>query len=290
MRLATYASVATSGILVLVKLAAWLATGSVSLLASLIDSLLDVLASVVNLFAVRHALLPPDREHRFGHGKAEPLAALGQTAFIAGSAIFLVIEAGQRFVGPAPIAHIDLGVAVMVFAIAATFLLTRFQAYVVKRTGSLAIKADSLHYVGDLVSNGAVIVALFLVSKLEWYLADPLFALGIAAYILFNARRIARGALDMLMDHELSDADRQRIAEIARAHPEVRDMHDLRTRASGSRVFIQLHLELDGTIDLYGAHRIADAVEADLRDAFPGAEVLIHQDPHGIDEEKASFS
>ena len=290
MRLATYASVATSGILVLVKLAAWLATGSVSLLASLIDSLLDVLASMVNLFAVRHALLPPDREHRFGHGKAEPLAALGQTAFIAGSAIFLVIEAGQRFVAPAPIAHIDLGVAVMILAIAATFLLTRFQAYVVKRTGSLAIRADSLHYVGDLLSNGAVIVALLLVSKLGWYLADPLFALGIAAYILFNAWRIARGALDMLMDHELSDADRQRIAEIARAHPDVRDMHDLRTRASGSRVFIQLHLELDGTIDLYDAHRIADAVEADLRAAFPGAEVLIHQDPHGIDEEKASFS
>ena len=160
MRLATYASVSVAAVLIVVKLAAWWMTDSVSLLATLIDSLLDAAASVVNLIAVRHALTPADREHRFGHGKAEPLAALGQSAFIAGSAVFLVIEAGHRVFDPRPVLHGDIGIGVMVFAIVVTFALTRYQAYVVRRTGSIAIQADSLHYVGDLLANGAVIVAL----------------------------------------------------------------------------------------------------------------------------------
>ena len=288
MRLATYASVATAGMLVAVKVAAFAATDSVSILSSLIDSLLDASASLVTLFAVRHALSPPDREHRFGHGKAEPLAALGQAAFIAGSSIFLLIEAGRRLFDPKPVANGDAGIIVMVFAIIATLALTRFQAYVVKRTDSLAIRSDALHYAGDLLANGGVIIALILSTRLGWTIADPLIAIAIAGFIIFSAVQIARGAFDMLMDRELPEADRRRILDIAGTHPEVRAVHDLRTRMSGPSLFIQLHIEMDGSLNLYRAHVIADTVEAELHTAFPGAEVLIHQDPYGVEEQQAS--
>ena len=289
MRLATYASVGTASVLIAVKLVAWLYTDSVSLLSTLIDSVLDAFASIVNLLAVRHALQPADRDHRFGHGKAEPLAALAQATFISGSALFLVIEAGHRLFSPVPVAHTGFGIGVMIFAIAATFLLTRFQAYVVRKTGSIAIKADSLHYLSDLLVNASVVVALLLVSQLGWIWADAIFGLGIAAYILFNAWQIARGAYDMLMDRELPEEERQQIKEIVKAHPEVIDLHDLRTRASGRDTFIQIHLELDGELTLLRSHEIADEVEARLREAFPGAEVLIHQDPHGVEEPPPPF-
>ena len=289
MRMATYASVAVAGTLIVVKLAAWLFTDSVSLLSTLIDSLLDVAASMINLLAVRHALRPADREHRFGHGKAEPLAALGQTAFIAGSAVFLVIEAGHRLFAPRPVLHVEVGIGVMILAIVVTFALTRFQAHVVRRTGSVAIKADSLHYVGDILVNAAVIVALLLASQFGWFIADPLFGIAIAGYILIIAWRIARGAFDMLMDRELPERERARIRRIVLEHPSVIDMHDLRTRTSGQQTFIQVHIEMAGEMSLYRAHEVADEVEASLRTAYPGAGVIIHQDPHGIDEDRASF-
>jgi ferrous-iron efflux pump FieF len=290
MRLATYASVATAAVLIGIKLVAWLYTDSVSLLSTLIDSVLDVFASMINLLAVRHALTPADREHRFGHGKAEPLAALGQSAFISGSALFIVFEAGHRLFTPVPLGHTGFGIGVLVFSIVATFVLTRFQAYVVRKTGSLAIQADSLHYVGDLLVNGSVIVALLLVSHLGWIWADAVFGLGIAAYILVNAWRIARGAYDMLMDRELPDEDREQIKEIVKAHPAVIGLHDLRTRASGRDTFIQIHLELDGEMTLLQSHKIVDEVETRLSEAFPGAEVIIHQDPHGVAERRARFA
>ena len=284
MRLATYAAVATALVLIAVKLVAYMLTDSVSLLSSLMDSVLDAMASLVNLVAVRQALVPPDREHRFGHGKAEPLAGLAQAAFISGSALFLAVEAGHRLFAPRLVTHVDIGIAVSVFAIVATFILTRFQLYVVKRTGSIAIEADSLHYLGDLLINGAVIVALILAVHVGWIYADALFGLAIALYLIFNAVKIARAALDMLMDRELPEEDRRRIKEIVMSHGEVLDMHDLRTRTSGRQCFIQLHLELDGDMPLFDAHQIADTVEAALMEAFPQAEVLIHQDPHGLEE------
>jgi len=290
MRAATYASVAVAATLIAVKIVAWVVTDSVSLLSTLIDSLLDLAASLVNLLAVRHALTPPDREHRFGHGKAEPLAALGQSTFIAGSAIFLVIEAIHRLYNPQALEHGNVGIGVMIFAIVITFALTRFQAHVVRKTGSMAIKADSLHYLSDLLVNGAVIVAFILVTEFGWLHADPLIGLAIAAYILKCAWTIARGAYDMLMDRELPDAERTRIEEIVLGHPDVVALHDLRTRASGPLTFIQVHLEMDGDMSLYRAHMISDSVEAQLREAFPGAEVIIHQDPHGIEENRASFA
>jgi len=287
---ATYASVAVAVLLISVKFGAYLATASVSLLSTLLDSLLDAAASLVNLVAIRHALTPADREHRFGHGKAEPLAALGQSAFVAGSALLLLFEVGSRLVSPQPVSNTGLGIAVMAFAIAATVVLVAYQRSVVRRTGSLAIRADSLHYVGDILVNGAVIVALLLIDHLGWLYVDPIFGAAIAAYILYNAWQIARGAFDMLMDRELSDADRQRIRAIALAHPEVQQVHDLRTRAAGPTSFIQFHLELDGDMPLIRAHSIADAVEADIRAAFPGAEVIIHQDPAGLPEERPRYA
>ncbi|WP_422365822.1 cation diffusion facilitator family transporter [Pelagibius sp.] len=290
LKLATTASVVTATVLIVVKLVAFLLTDSVSILSTLVDSLLDVAASIVNLIAVRHALVPADREHRFGHGKAEPLAALGQAAFITGSAVFLMIEASQRFVSPRPLTNGDIGIAVMVFSILATLGLVTLQRYVIRRTGSLAIKADSLHYVGDILVNAAVIVALVITAQLGWRYADPVFGLAIAVYILYNAWQISAGAMDMLMDRELPEQDRRRIIDLALAHPSVKGLHDLRTRASGPQIFIQGHIEMDGAFSLLKAHDIADEVEAELRQAFPGAEIILHQDPFGIEEERSDFA
>ncbi|HEY9550510.1 MAG TPA: cation diffusion facilitator family transporter, partial [Kiloniellaceae bacterium] len=255
-------------------------TDSVSILSTLIDSLLDAAASLVNLIAVRHALVPADREHRFGHGKAEPLAAMVQAAFITGSGIFLVIQAVPRFVTPHAVSHSEIGIGVMVFSIVATLALVTLQRHVVRRTGSLAISADQLHYIGDVLVNGAVILALVLAVQFRWTFIDPLFGIGIAAYILYNAWQIASGALDMLMDRELPEEERARIRAVISAHKGVLEIHDLRTRSSGPQTFIQCHIELDGGQSLLQAHAIAEAVEGDLRRACPGAEVIIHQDPY----------
>ncbi|MDX8402680.1 MAG: cation diffusion facilitator family transporter [Mariprofundaceae bacterium] len=288
MRWATYASTGTAAALIVAKFAAWLVTDSVSLFATLIDSCLDALASVINLLAVRHALAPADKSHRFGHGKAEALAGLGQATFIAGSALFLLIESIGRILHPQPIAAVEVGIAVMAFSIAATFALVSFQSWVIRRTRSTAIRADHLQYKTDLLVNASVIVALIL-SLEGWPGFDPLFALGIAGYILHSAWEIMRDALDHLMDKELPREDRARIKEIARAHPEVHGLHDLRTRRSGLTTFIQLHLEMDDALPLIEAHRIADEVEAEIRNVFPGAEVIIHQDPASIVEQHPEF-
>ena len=284
MRNATYASVSVAVTLIAAKVAAWIITDSVAILSTLIDSLLDAFASIVTLLAVRHALQPADSEHRFGHGKAEALAGLGQAAFITGSAALLVAEAAGRLSSPQPVTQELFGIAVMGFSIVLTLCLVLYQQFVVRETGSVAIGADRLHYVGDLLVNAAVIGALLATSLLQRSWIDPALALLVAAYILWAAWRIVRGVLDILMDRELPDADRLRIREIALAHEAVQDMHDLRSRRSGTDTFIQLHIELDGAMRLIEAHEIADAVEADIRAAFPGAEVIIHQDPAGIEE------
>jgi ferrous-iron efflux pump FieF len=290
MRLATYASVLVASVLILAKLVAWLATDSVSMLSTLLDSVLDVAASLVNLFAVRHALTPADREHRFGHGKAEPLAALGQSAFVAGSAVLLIVEVVRRFWRPQAVENGEIGILVMMGSIAVTAVLVLFQRHVVRKTGSLAISADRLHYLGDVLVNSAVIVALALTELLGWNWLDPAFGALIAAYILYTAWSIARSSFDMLMDRELPEEERQRIRSIATAHPQVRALHELRTRASGPSIFIQFHLEMAGEMSLYEAHRIADQVENQILAAYPGAEVIIHEDPSGVAERRRTFA
>lgn len=290
MRLATYAAVGVAGVLILAKFVAWFMTDSVSLLSTLIDSLLDVLASLVNLVAVRHALEPADREHRFGHGKAESLAGLAQSAFISGSAVFLFIEAGQRFLRPKAIEHTEIGLVVMVLSIVLTLILVGFQQYVVRRTSSVAIRADSLHYRMDVLVNLGVIASLVLVAQLGWMWIDPLVAVIIAGYIVHGAWEIFSEAFHILMDRELPDEDRARIREIAQSHEKVLGVHDLRTRSSGQHIFIQLHLEMDGQMSLLRAHETADEVMVKIREAFPNADILIHEDPAGVEEPKAKFA
>jgi ferrous-iron efflux pump FieF len=290
MRRATYASIAVAGLLVAVKLGAWIETNSVSLLSSLIDSLLDAAASLANLIAVRQALVPPDREHRFGHGKAEPLASLGQAAFIAGSAVLLLIEAIQHLIHAQPITNTRAGLAVMIFAVVVTLVLVLYQRSVVKRTGSLVVSVDAFHYRADLVLNVAVIAALLLTVQFHYVLIDPIFGGAIALWIIWGAWQVANRAVIQLMDRELPDAERERIRGIALAHPEVRAVHDMKTRAAGPISFIQIHLEMDGALPLTQAHRIADEVEASILAAYPRSEVIIHEDPAGIDEPRAAYT
>jgi ferrous-iron efflux pump FieF len=288
-RRATNASVAVSVILIVIKFAAWLVTGSVAMLSSLVDSLLDVVAAVVNLFAVRQALEPPDREHRFGHGKAEPLAALCQAAFLAGGALLVTVEAIGRVVTPAPVSRAGLGIAVMVVSIVADGALVLYQRYVVARTKSLAIGADELHFRSDLVVNAAVLAALVADRLFAAPILDPIFGGVIGLWIIYGAIRLLHLSLSQLMDHEMPDDDRARIRAIAEVAPEVTAVHDLKTRVAGPTTFIQLHLEMDGAMDLRRAHEIADRVEAQLRDAYPQAEIIIHQDPAGLEEMHQEF-
>lgn len=285
MRLATYASVSVAVVLIVAKLAAWLITDSVSLLSTLIDSMLDALASLVNLFAVHHALQPADDEHRFGHGKAEPLSGLAQAGFIAGSAAFLLIESGQRIFNPRPIENVDTGLWVMGLSILLTVILVIFQRYVVRQTGSVAIRADSLHYQTDILVNISVIASLLVATRLGWDLADPIFAIGIAGYIGWGAWQIVVTALDILMDRELPDEEREKIKDLATSVPGVRSIHDLKTRTSGTQKFIQLHVVMNPRITLHAAHEIAEGVIAVLKTAYPDADVLVHEDPDGHDED-----
>jgi ferrous-iron efflux pump FieF len=284
MRRAATASVVVAAVLIAAKVGAWLATDSVAVLSSLLDSLLDAAASIVNLVAVRHALTPADEEHRFGHGKAEPLAGLAQSAFVCGSAVILLMEAIHRLGSPQPVQRPEIGIAVSVLAIALSAGLVWYQRRVVARTGSVAIAADSLHYGADALLNGAVVAAILIGAFLDAPLVDPLFGALISLWILRGAARIARQSFDLLMDRELPPGDRERILRIARARPEVLDVHDLRTRSAGTHIFVQMHIELDADMRLARAHEIADAVEHEIRAAYPNAEIIIHQDPAGIDE------
>ena len=284
---ATYASLAVAAVLIAAKLVVWISTDSVALLSSLVDSFVDAAASLVNFFAVRQAIVPADREHRFGHGKAEPLAALGQSAFLIGSAILLMFEAVRRLVSPAPVEGAAAGIAVMVFAIAVTLGLVAYQRHVIRHTGSIAVGADELHYRSDLILNLGVIATLMLGSTLHLPILDPLFGGAVGLWIIYGAVRIARLSLVQLMDREMPDTERARVRAIAESHPEVTAVHDIRTRIAGPTTFIQLHIEMDGGMNLLRAHEISDAVEAQIQAAFPQAEILIHEDPAGIEERVA---
>jgi ferrous-iron efflux pump FieF len=289
LRIATYASVLTASVLIGGKLVAWLMTSSVSVLASLVDSLMDVAASLINLFAVRYSLMPADKEHRFGHGKAESLAGLAQATFIAGSAAFLILHAIDRLMYPHPLEDIAVGIGVMIFAVISTLVLLLVQRHVIKKTGSTAIRADSLHYVTDLFTNLSIIAALAL-AYFGWSGLDPIFAIGIALYILYSAWEIGHEAFQLLLDRELPDDIRNQIKQIAISHAGVRGIHDMRTRKSGQTEFIQLHLELDDHLPLVQSHKIADEVEMAIQQAFPMADIIIHQDPVSANQSETTAS
>lgn len=284
MRRAAKASVSVSLFLVAIKIFAYFASHSVAMLASLADSALDLFTAGLNLFAIHEALAPADKEHRFGHGKAEPLAGLAQGAFITASAMFLVIQAVQRLLNPQPIAHGLEALLVMLVSIAMAIGLILYERSVIRRTGSLAVSADQTHYIGDLVTNIGVVIAILLVTVLGWQSADPIIALLVAAVLVGSAWLVFRKCLDQLMDHELPDSDREKIIAIVRSHPQVKSLHDLKTRAAGLYTFIQCHIELDPDMPLAEAHAVSDEVEHALCAAFDKAEVIIHQDPAGLEE------
>jgi ferrous-iron efflux pump FieF len=285
MRRAAWASVSVSLFLVGIKAFAYFASHSVAMLASLADSALDLFTSSINLFAIRQALTPADAEHRFGHGKAEPLAGLAQGAFITASALFLVIQAVNRILVPEPIEHSIAALLVMCVAIACAIGLILYERKVVAATGSLAVEADQTHYFADLVTNIGVVLALLLSAGLGWTLADPLIAIAVSGVMLWSAFGVGRQSFNQLMDRELPDEERARICRIAQSHRAVKNVHDLKTRMAGLSTFIQLHLALDPNISLAEAHTISDAVERALLQAYPGADVIIHQDPAGLEPE-----
>jgi ferrous-iron efflux pump FieF len=250
---------------------------------------MDAGASLVTLFAVRWSLMPADAEHRFGHGKAEALAALAQATFIAGSALFLGLHAIDRLAHPRPVADPGVGVAVIGFAIIATLALLAVQRHVIRRTGSTAIRADALHYATDLATNTAALVAVLLAAA-GWPGFDPLFGLAIGGYILYSAARIGLDAVHLLMDRELPDAVRQQILDLASDVPLVLGIHGLRTRQAGNILVIQLHLELDDRMSLFAAHQVGLEVEARIRAVYPDSDITIHQDPASLGEEVAPSS
>lgn len=276
---ATRASVLVAFVLLIVKCYAWLATGSMGVLAALVDSLLDLGASLINMFAVRYALMPADEEHRFGHGKAEALAGLGQAVFIVSSAMFLIIYTFERLLYPAQLESFDVGFSVIAFSIILTLFLVIYQRYVVKMTGSIAVKADSVHYSTDLITNAGILIGLGL-YYLGWFQADPIVGLLIGVYILKCALEIGYESIQLLLDRELPEVEQRRIEQLATEHPEVIEVHDVRTRQSGQTKFIQLHLVLDGHLTLLEAHVLSEEVEQRIRQEFQYADILIHQDPH----------
>ncbi|WP_407276744.1 cation diffusion facilitator family transporter [Halothiobacillus sp. DCM-1] len=278
LRRVTTASVAVAILLILMKLGATLSTNAISMMASLIDSTMDLFASLVTLFAVRIALQPPDEDHRFGHGKAEPLAALAQATFIAGSGVFLFIQAAQRLMNPQPMETADFGILVMLVSMIATAGLLIFQRYVIARTNSPAIKADAAHYGSDFIVNAATIAALWFTQQgAHW--VDPLFGAAVGGFILFGAWRVGRTALDQLMDRELLDGTEEKIRQIAHAQPEVQAVGHIRTRMSGRTPTIQLYLYLSDATPLHEAHRIGDEVIEKIQESFPTADILLHEEP-----------
>jgi cation diffusion facilitator family transporter len=273
--------------LVTVKLGAWLVTGSVALLASAADALVDTAASLVTFFGVRYAEKPPDREHRFGHGKGEAVAAFTQATFLGGAAVILAIQSIQRLIFPEPIAALDVGLWVITGSLAAAMGLVAMETWVMRRTKSTAIAADRANYLTDIASNAAVLLALGVIRLTGWNRADPAFALGISGYMLFNAKRIAQVALAQLLDQELPQADRDRIKAAVLGCEGARAIHDLRTRYAGDRTFVEFHLEVEPALSVDRGHHIGEAAEAAIQALLPGTvEVTAHMEPAGIKDDR----
>jgi ferrous-iron efflux pump FieF len=285
-RHATYASVGVAIVLIGAKMTAYLMTDSVAMLTSLFDSAFDLIASLVTAYGVASALRPPDHHHRYGHGKAEPLAALAQAVFIIGSSVVLAYEAASRLYHPHDIQNENIGYAVMALAIVLTSALIAFQHRVIHATHSVAIGADRLHYVGDLAINLAVVAAFALhqTTGQNWF--DPVFAFGIASGLMVSAFQIVKHSLGALMDAELSEDQRAKIRDIVLRQPGARGVHDMRTRSDSDRIFIELHVEMDGAISLHDAHELSEKISDAVSAEIPNADIVIHQDPAGLIEER----
>ena len=278
MRLATIASMAVALVLLVAKAVAWWITDSMAMLSSLVDTALDLVGSLVTFFAVRQALIPADADHRFGHGKAEALAGLVQAGFIAASGTALLLSVAERIANPHQVHQEEIGLVISALAVTLTLALVAFQRHVVQRSGSIAIDADMAHYKTDLVASIVTGGGLYLSGRLGQPLIDSGVAGVVALYLMHGAWLVGRRSLDVLMDRELPDAERRRIRDIVHSHPEVRGVHELRTRSAGLTKFIQLHVVLDPTMSLGNAHVVGDRIEAMLHQAFPDAEIILHVD------------
>ena len=283
---AALASIAMAIFLIGLKSWAAFQTSSMAMLGSLADSTLDLVASLVVLLGVRVAAQPADREHRFGHGKAEALAALMQVIIITISALFIGYRSIQRLIGGAETSDAELGIGVSLVAIALTFALVAYQRHVVRKTGSVAIATDRLHYASDLMLNASVIVALAVDQYAGIVGADAVFGLLIALWLLWGAWYSSRHALNQLMDREWPDEKRETFLAAARDFPELQGLHDLRTRTSGTHDFVQFHVWVPANWTVREAHDRLDRVEEELQQRFPNTEILIHVDPEGqVDRE-----
>lgn len=282
-KVAANLAVSVAFLLIVVKSIAWWQTASVSMLASITDSMLDLLASFTNMLILRFALMPADHNHSFGHGKAESLAALGQSAFISGSAIFLLLQGIHRLDSPSQLNNPELGIYVTLFSIFITLLLVYYQSKVIQQTDSPAIKADRLHYQTDLLMNIAILLSLGL-SWLGVVWADALFAIVIALYILVSAAKMLFDAAQLLLDRALPQDEINRIEQIILQDPQILGFHDLRTRRAGAIRFIQLHLELDDHLSFLQSHEITEQLEQRLKLAFSQVDIVIHHEPTSVVE------
>jgi len=260
--------------------ASW-TTGSAAMLGSLADTALDLIASLVTLYSVRLAATPADRQHRFGHGKAEAIAAFFQVVLISLSAFWIALHSIRRLTSGSGPDHAGAGIVVSLIALALTLLLVSYQRRVIARTGSLAISTDHLHYQSDLLLNAAVIAALIIDQMLGLSGADAVAGVGIALWLLYGAYSASHKAIDQLMDREWPEERRRAFVEVANRHPELRGIHDLKTRTAGHHDFVQFHVWVDPDMSVGEAHRVMDEVEDKLREVFPDVEILIHPDPAG---------
>ncbi|WGE36608.1 cation diffusion facilitator family transporter [Actinobacillus genomosp. 1] len=268
-------------LLIVIKMFAWWKTGSISILAAVTDSVVDLLASITNILVLRFALLPADENHTFGHGKAESLAAIAQSAFIGGSAVFLVLQGIHKLTYPHFIEGSEIGIIVSLISMVFTAGLVWYQKRVVALTKSPAIAADSLHYQTDLLMNAAILVAMLL-NLYGFVYADAIFAIGIALYIGLNALKMFWEAVQVLLDKALPQEEIDQIIELAAKHECIIGIHDLLTRQVGAVRFIQLHLELADNLTLLEAHDITDSLEQKILAIFPRSEIIIHQEPTSI--------
>lgn len=277
-------SVATATVLIIIKAVAWRASDSVAILASLSDSALDLVASLITLYAVRYAAVPPDAEHRFGHGKAEAFSSLVQGGLVFGSGALIGREAFHAIFNPSPVQHGLAGVIVMIVSIILTLGLITAQSRVLKASGSIAIAGDRAHYAADLGSNAVALVGIGAASWLGLPWLDAAAGLIVALWLIWGAIGVFREASDQLLDRELPEADRERIVALAIADPRLLGVHQLRTRASGPYIHMQMHADLASEISLAEAHAIIVAAENRLLEAFPSADIIIHPDPRGLAE------
>lgn len=287
---AAAASILLAVTLIIIKTIGVFMSGSLSVLSSMIDSMADLFASCITFWAVRVSSQPADERHRYGHGKAEALSALVQAAFITGSGLFIMYDGIDRLLNPHPLPDIGSGIIVMSASLFLTIILIAFQKYVSFRTKSKAISADAAHYSVDVLTNISIILTLVIVSvfQIEWF--DSLTALIISAYLLHNSYHLAYDAVAMLMDKELDNSIRENIAKTALSCDHILGLHDMRTHDLGNRYMIEMHLELDGDLSLSEAHQYTDQVEAELQKVYPQAQIIIHQDPAGLHENRLDYT